>query len=193
MRADAKRNYDRIVEVARVVFREQGYDASLDEVARRAGVGPGTLYRHFPHRDALLDAIMQSWVERVGQAVDKTLAHEGPPRDLLLAWFEEYVQLISVHKGGPAKITSAMGDPESPIHTKCQVLRRAHDRVIDRLREQDALRDDVDTLQVVRLVGGVASVADASELDAAAVRPLLEVVADGLVRDGVGYNRSRGA
>ena len=64
MRADAKRNYDRIVEVAREVFREQGYDASLDEVAKRAGVGPGTLYRHFPTRDALLDAIMQSWVDR---------------------------------------------------------------------------------------------------------------------------------
>ena len=85
MRADAKRNYDRIVEVAREVFREQGYDASLDEVAKRAGVGPGTLYRHFPNRDALLDAIMQSWVDRVDEAAEKALAHEGSPRDLLLA------------------------------------------------------------------------------------------------------------
>ena len=115
MRADANRNYDRIVEVAREVFREQGYDASLDEVAKRAGVGPGTLYRHFPNRDALLDAIMQSWVDSVDEAVEKTLAFEGPPRDLLLAWFQEYVRLISLHKGGPAKITSAMGDPDSPI------------------------------------------------------------------------------
>jgi AcrR family transcriptional regulator len=182
MRADAKRNYDRIVEVAREVFREQGYDASLDEVARRAGVGPGTLYRHFPTRDALLDAIMASWVERVNTAVEKTLAFEGPPRDLLLQWFEEYVALISLHKGGPAKITSAMGDPDSPILTKCQVLRGAHDKVIDRLRDEGALRDDVETLQVIRLVGGVATVADQSELSPASVRPLLEVVADGLVR-----------
>jgi AcrR family transcriptional regulator len=182
MRADAKRNYDRIVEVAREVFREQGYDASLDEVAKRAGVGPGTLYRHFPKRDDLLDAIMQSWVERVDDAAEKALTHEGSPRDLLVAWFEEYVKLISLHKGGPAKITSAMGDPDSPILTKCQVLRGAHDRVIAALREQDALRDDVETLQVIRLVGGVATVADQSELDEAAVLPLLEVVADGLVR-----------
>ena len=182
MRADAKRNYDRIVEVARVVFREQGYDASLDEVAKRAGVGPGTLYRHFPNRDALLDAIMQSWVDRVDEAVEKTLAFEGSSRDLLLRWFEEYVALISLHKGGPAKITSAMGDPDSPIHTKCQVLHRAHERVIGALQEQDSLREDVETLQVIRLVGGVATVADQSELDPAAVRPLLEVVADGLVR-----------
>ena len=182
MRADAQRNYDRIVEVAREVFSEQGYDASLDEIAKRAGVGPGTLYRHFPNRDALLDAILQSWVTRVDEAAEKALAHEGTPRDLLVAWFEEYVRLISLHKGGPAKITSAMGDPDSPILTKCQVLASANDRVVERLREDGALRDGVETLQVCRLVGGVATVADQSDLDEAAVRPLLEVVADGLVR-----------
>ena len=182
MRADAKRNYDRIVEVAREVFREQGYDASLDEVAKRAGVGPGTLYRHFPNRDALLDAIMQSWVDRVDEAAEKALTHEGSSRDLLLAWFEEYVRLISLHKGGPAKITSAMGDPDSPILTKCQVLSGASDRVVARLREEGALKEDVDSLQLCRLVGGVATVADQADLDEAAVRPLLEVVADGVVR-----------
>ncbi|HET6938306.1 MAG TPA: helix-turn-helix domain-containing protein [Nocardioides sp.] len=182
MRADAKRNYERIVEVAREVFREQGYDASLDEVARRAGVGPGTLYRHFPNRDALLDAIMQSWVDRVDEAAEKALTHEGSPRELLLAWFEEYVRLISLHKGGPAKITSAMGDPDSPILTKCQVLTRASDRVVQRLRAEGVLKDGVESLQLCRLVGGVATVADQSDLDEAAVRPLLEVVADGLVR-----------
>ena len=64
---------------------------------------------------------------------------------LLLDWFEEYVALISLHKGGPAKITSAMGDPDSPILTKCQVLTAASDRVIDRLRDDGALRDDVET------------------------------------------------
>jgi AcrR family transcriptional regulator len=182
MRADAKRNYDRIVEVAREVFREQGYDASLDEIAKRAAVGPGTLYRHFPTRDALLDAIMQSWVLRVTQATEKALAHEGSPRDLLLAWFEDYVRLISVHKGGPAKITSAMGDPDSPIRTKCQVLADANAKVVERLQGEDALREGVETLQVCRLIGGVATVADQSDLDEAAVRPMLEVVADGLVK-----------
>jgi hypothetical protein len=74
-----------------------------------------------------------------------------------------------------------MGDPNSPILTKCQVLRGAHDRVIAALHERGALREDVETLQVIRLVGGVATVADQSELDEAAVLPLLEVVADGLV------------
>ncbi len=182
MRADARRNYDRIVEVARVVFREQGYDASLDEVARRAGVGPGTLYRHFPKRENLIDAIMQVWVDSVEQAAEKALASEGTPRDLLMTWFVEYVRLISLHKGGPAKITSAMDDPASPIQTKCQVLRTAGDRVVQRLRAEEALRDDVDTLQISRLVGGVATIADQADLGDDAVRPMLEVIADGLLR-----------
>ena len=182
MRADAQRNRERLIEAAREVFREQGYDASLDEVAKRAGVGAGTLYRHFPSRDVLMDAILQSWVDRVNDAVDKVLVHEGAPRDLLLSWFETYVGLISMHKGGPAKITSAMGDETSPIVTKCQTLKAATQRVVDRLEEEHALRDDVDSLQISRLVGGVATIADQADLGDDAVRPMLEVIADGLLR-----------
>lgn len=182
MRADARRNYDRIVEVAREVFREQGYDASLDEVARRAGVGPGTLYRHFPKRENLLDAMMQSWMDRVDEAAEKALATEGSPRDLLLAWLSSYVQLISMHKGGPAKLTSAIGDEGSPIASKCRTLTAATDRVVSRLEETDALRDGVDAVAICRLVGGVAVVADQGDLDPATVSPLLEVVADGMLR-----------
>jgi len=181
MRADAQRNRDRIVEVAREVFGAQGYGASLDLVAKRAGVGAGTLYRHFPSRENLIDAIMQSWVDRVDEAADKTLAQEGGPRELLLAWLSAYVSLISLHKGGPAKITSALDDEGSPIRHKCQVLTAATDRVADRLRADGALREDTDTVSICRLVGGVASVADQGDLDAAAVRPLLEVLADGLL------------
>lgn len=182
MRADAQRNRDRIVEVAREVFREHGYDASLDEIAKRAGVGAGTLYRHFPTRDALLDAIMQSWVDRVNEATEKVLAFEGPDRELLVNWFETYASLISLHKGGPAKITSAMGNPDSPIVTKCQVLTAASQRVIDRLEADGALRADVDAVQVCQLVGGVATVADNADQPISKVRPLLEVVADGMLR-----------
>ena len=75
-----------------------------------------------------------------------------------------------------------MGNPDSPIMTKCQVLTEANGRVIERLRADGALRDDVDTIQVCRLVGGIATVADQSDLDADAVRPMLAVVADGLLR-----------
>src|SRR5262249_10883381 len=175
------RNRERLIEAASEVFREQGYDASLDEVAKRAGVGAGTLYRHFPSRDLLMDAIMQSWVDRVNDAADKVLVHEGDPRDLLLSWFETYVELISLHKGGPAKITSAMGDEKPPIATKCQPLPAAPQRVVDGLEAEHALRAHTEAVQMTRLVGGVASVADNAGLDRAAVRPLLEVIADGML------------
>lgn len=182
MRADAQRNYDRIVEVAREVFREQGYDASLDEVAKRAGVGPGTLYRHFPKRENLLDAMMKSWMDRVDEAAEKALATEGSPRDLLVRWLRAYVELISLHKGGPAKITSALGDDTSPIQSKCRTLTTATDKVVDRLSEAGALRPGVDAVTMCRLVGGVAVVADQANLDQSAVHPLLDVVADGMLR-----------
>jgi AcrR family transcriptional regulator len=182
VRADARRNRERIVEVAREVFRESGYDASLDEIAKRAGVGPGTLYRHFPTRDSLLDAVMQVWVDRVTETTDKALTYEGPAREFLVAWFEAYVALISLHKGGPAKITSAMGVESSPIATKTRVLLGQTQRVVDHLRAQGALRDDVDALQMCRLAGGVAVVADQGELDPHAVRSMLGVLADGLLR-----------
>src|SRR6266542_2685761 len=101
MRADAKRNYDRIVATAKELFSAHGADVPLDDIAKAANVGAGTLYRHFPTREKLVDAVMQAWVERVNDAVGKVLAEGGTSRELLLRWFEQYVELISVHKGGP--------------------------------------------------------------------------------------------
>jgi AcrR family transcriptional regulator len=180
VRADAARNRAKIVDAAREVFREQGYDASLDEVAKRAGVGPGTLYRHFPTRDNLVDAVMQAWVDRVNSAVETVLTGGGDAREMLLRWLETYVGLITVHKGGAARITGALDDETSPIQTKCQVLRGATQQVIDKLGGD--LRPDVDSLQMARLAGGVATVADSGDLPAPAVRPMLAVIADGLLR-----------
>jgi AcrR family transcriptional regulator len=173
------RNRDKIVEAAREAFRSRGYDAPLDDIAKAAGVGPGTLYRHFPTRESLVDAVMQAWVDRVNDAVGKTLAEGGTARDLLLRWCRQYVELISLHKGGPAKITRAMEDDASPIRTKCQTLRTANAQIIAELGDQ--LRPGVDSLQFARLVGGIATVVDQGDLPAASVEPMLEVVVDGLL------------
>ena len=180
MRADAARNRAKIVDAAREVFREKGYDAPLDDVAKKAGVGPGTLYRHFPTRDNLVDAVMQAWVDRVNGSVEDVLTGGGDAREMLLRWLETYVGLITVHKGGAARITGALDDDTSPIQTKCQVLRGANQQVIDKLAGE--LRPDVDSLQMARLAGGIATVADNGDLPAPAVRPMLAVIADGLLR-----------
>ncbi len=120
MRADAARNRERIIEAARATFREKGYDAPLDEIARRAEVGPGTLYRHFPTREALHDAVMQAWVDNVTTATDKVLASEAEGRELLMEWLTTYVRLISYNKGTPAKLTAAIDDETSPLLHKCR-------------------------------------------------------------------------
>src|SRR4026207_228621 len=104
MRADAKRNCDRIVEVGREVFREQGYDASLDEIAKRAGVGPGTLYRHFPTRDALIDAVMRDWSDRITADGEEIALSDLPARDALATWFSKFVENVGIYHGAAAKV-----------------------------------------------------------------------------------------
>lgn len=182
MRSDAQKNYDRIIATAVEVFTEKGMDAPLDEIATRAEVGPGTLYRHFPTREDLIDAVIKSWVAQIETAADDAVASEDPAREVLLRWFSTYVSRISRNKGGPSKFTSAMGNPQSPIFSKCEVLRQANERVLDRFLTQGVIRSDVDALEVCRIIGGVAVVADQAALDENATISMLGVVIDGLLR-----------
>jgi AcrR family transcriptional regulator len=181
MRADARRNYDKILATARIVFTERGTDCSLDEIAKRAGVGPGTLYRHFPNREALVDALMKDWTDRVAADADAAIATGLPAREMLFGWFEHFVDHITLHRGAASKICAAMDDPASPMYRKCRVMGEANRRVIEHLDRRGELRPGVDPANVMRLVSGVASVADTShaELD---VHPMLAVVIDGIVR-----------
>jgi AcrR family transcriptional regulator len=181
MRADARRNYDKILATARIVFTERGTDASLDEIAKRAGVGPGTLYRHFPTREALVDALMQDWTDRVASDAEAAIASGAPAPAMLLDWFEHFIDHITLHRGAATKICAAMDDPASPMYRKCRVMGEANRRVIEHLDERGELRPGVDAANVMRLVSGVASVADTSRAEIE-VRPMLEVVVDGIVR-----------
>ncbi len=183
MRADAQRNYDKIVAAAAEVFTERGMDAPLDEIATRAEVGPGTLYRHFATREDLIDAVVKSWMAQIDAAANEAVESDLPTREVLQKWFSTYVARISRNRGGPSKFATAMGKPESPIFSKCEVLRLANERVLTRLRDKGAIRSDVDALEVCRIVGGVAVVADQAELDAADVSSMLGIVIEGLLQD----------
>jgi AcrR family transcriptional regulator len=183
MRADARRNYEKIVAAAREVFAERGAEGSLDEIAKRAGVGPGTLYRHFPSREDLIDALMRDWSARV-VADSEAAATDGlPARETLDKWFEAFVRHITLHRGAAAKITAAMDDPSSPIYGKCQVIASANERVLDYVRDTGQLRRGVESRDVVRLVSGVASVADAGGMGSDAVDSMLGIVIDGILAD----------
>jgi len=183
MRADARRNYEKILMTAREVFAERGSEGSLDEIAKRAGVGAGTLYRHFPTRDDLIGALMRDWTERVvadsRAAVDAGL----PARETLTRWFDALVAHLTLHRGAAAKLSAAMDDPSSPIFHKCQLLAEANDHVVTHLAAAGQLRAGVEARQLLRLVGGVATVADASGISGDEVSAMLGIVIDGVVVD----------
>ncbi len=184
MRADAQRSYDQIVVAAEAVFSEQGTEASLNEVAKRAHVGAGTLYRHFPNRDALLDVLMTGWTDRIQAAADHAVASGREPHHLLADWFTAVVDQISVHRGGPQRITAALGTTGSLTAEKAHGLVAANDTVLEHLRRSGQLREGVDSVQVCRLIGGVAASADQAHLDPNTTRELLDIIINGLTVGG---------
>jgi AcrR family transcriptional regulator len=182
LRADAKRNRDKLIEAARSVFRERGSDASLDEIAKRAGVGAGTLYRHFPTRDDLIDAMMRDWGERISSDAESVIAAGDSPRATLTEWFSRFVDNVGIYQGAAAKVMSAMDDPSSPIYRKCQVLADANRSVLESDPVRAGVRDGVDARQVMRLVSGVSVAVDQSGLTADEARPMLQIILDGVLR-----------
>jgi AcrR family transcriptional regulator len=186
LRADAQRNYDKLVETAREVFAERGTEGSLDQIAKRAGVGPGTLYRHFPTREDLIGALMRDWSARVVADSEAAIGAGLPARETLQRWFLALVEHLTLHRGAAVTLTAAMDDPGSPIHGKCQALAAANRHVLDHLAEDGALRKGVEARQVMRLVSGVATIADAAGIPPDEVESLLGIVIDGIVADPAG-------
>ncbi|MBK6219168.1 TetR/AcrR family transcriptional regulator, partial [Klebsiella pneumoniae] len=131
MRADARKNYDLLIEVARDVFVEQGAEASLRDIARRAGVGMGTLYRHFPNRDSLLEAVLRSRFAALTARAESLLL-AADPAAALLEWLAESVAFTHQHRGIIAPLMSAIDDPESALHSACVALRAAGTSLLTR-------------------------------------------------------------
>jgi AcrR family transcriptional regulator len=181
MRADARRNYDKIIEAARQAFRERGADCSLDEIAKRAGVGPGTLYRHFPTRTDLIDAVMRDWSDRVQADAQAVIDADRPARETLTDWFSRFLDNVGIYQGAAAKVMSAMDDPSSPIYRKCQVLGDANRRVLESDRVRPQVRAGVDPSQVMRLVSGISISVDQAGLDPDQAEPMLRIVLDGVL------------
>lgn len=184
MRADARRNRERIVETARRHFFAHGRDVPLDDIARAAGVGPGTLYRHFPTRDALVDACMGAWEEDVAQAVETALASGTDPRTVLPRWVGDYVRVISYFPGSAESLTAAIGDEASIYAPKCLSMVQAWATVLSHLGAEDGQPERLDPVTAARAGGAMAAIIDAARLDEAAARPLLSLLVRGLLESG---------
>ena len=109
-RADAQRNRERLIEAAKAAFADAGADVALEEIARRAGVGIGTLYRHFPTRDAVIEAVYRREVEQLGAAAQRLLADE-PPGQALRDWMRVFVDYIATKKVIAAALAGLSSSP----------------------------------------------------------------------------------
>jgi AcrR family transcriptional regulator len=176
LRADAQRNYDRLIEVARQTFTELGGDTPLEEVARRAGVGIGTLYRHFPNRLDLLESIYREDVDRLS-AMARTVTAELEPWDAVVAWLEEFSMYAATKRVLLTEIVEVAGrDAEVLTHSR-KVITEAADLVIGGAQRAGVVRKDIEFSDVTRLVGGCTMMPGA---DAAQQKRMLRLVLDGL-------------
>ena len=182
-RADAQRNRDRILEVARVVVREQGTQASLRDVARRAEVGLGTLYRHFPTRDALLETLMRRRFEHL-TARAAALAGRDDAAAALTAWLTEFAYGAGVYRDLPGSIMATIADPGSPLHAPCEAMRLGAGRLLAAAQRAGAIRADVTATELFALATAIAWTAEqAPELSDRRER-LLQLITEGLRAPG---------
>ncbi|GAB2469344.1 TetR/AcrR family transcriptional regulator [Xylanimonas ulmi] len=143
MRVDARRNRDNLVAVARTVMAEEGLDASLRDVARRAGVGIATLYRHFPTRDALVQAVLSDRLNALADAADESLAAPSPG-EALAGWLHRFAAGSGAFHGLPGSVLAALHDSRSELHGSCVAMNESASRLLQRAQEAGEVRPDVD-------------------------------------------------
>ena len=176
-RADAQRNRDRVLEVAREAFTRLGADASLDDVAKQAGVGAGTLYRHFPTRDELLKAVYRSEVEKLASAEQK-FAETMPPMEALRAWMLLFVDYIAKKKIIAPALNNLVGGPTKVFEASHDQLWEAIRALVKRAIKSGDIRKDLDPVDLLRALIGVANVATSPDWQQSA-RRLVDILITG--------------
>jgi AcrR family transcriptional regulator len=177
-RADAQRNVERLIATAREAFDAHGPGASLDDIARAAGVGAGTLYRHFPSRLALLEAVYRDSVERLC-ADGERLAETEPPARALLDWLVGFVSIVSQKRGLATALTEE--GRTSEVFAQCHVMIRATGgKLLDRAKAAGAIRDDVDLGDILKMASAFAHAGETSPEGPALAERLLVLAVDGL-------------
>ena len=176
-RTDAQRNRERILEVAKDAFTRSGASASLDDMAKEAGVGAGTLYRHFPTRDALIEAVYRTEVERVAGA-EKQFSANLPPIEALRAWMLLFVDYIATKQIiGPA-LNSLVGGPSKLYEGSRSQIKGAIDSLVKRAIKSGDIRRDLEPFDLLRALIGVSHVASGPDWQRSA-RRLVDILITG--------------
>jgi AcrR family transcriptional regulator len=173
-RADARRNYDQLIAAAREAFTERDRSASLEDIARRAGVGIGTLYRNFPTRGDLIEAVYVEEVETLCRSADDM--RDAEPWEALVGWLRRFVAYVATKQALAEELFAANRDAE--VFKSCRVaFYGAGEPLLKRAQDAGAVRPDVTIDEVVKMVGGIAKIQAA---DAAGIDRILSVALDGL-------------
>lgn len=176
-RIDALQNRERILEVAKEAFTRSGADASLDDIAREAGVGAGTLYRHFPTRDALIEAVYRTEVEKLA-AAEKKFSESLPPIEALRAWMLLFVDYIATkHIIAPA-LNTLVGGPSKLYEGSRGQIQEAIDSLVKRAIKSGAIRKDLEPFDLLRALIGVSNVASSPDWQQSA-RRLVDILISG--------------
>ena len=154
LRADAQRNRERILEVARLAFTRDGAEATLDDIARQAGIGPGTLYRHFPHRDALIEAVYRSEVEKLA-AAGRRFAASMPPLEALRAWMLLFVDHVAGKKLILPAMETVVGGSMRLIEGTRGLVQGAFLDLVQRAIRSGDLRSNTEPNDFIRALVGV--------------------------------------
>jgi AcrR family transcriptional regulator len=155
MRADARKNYDHLLAAAHEVVIEHGVDSSMREIARRANVGLATLFRHFPTREALFEALLRTNLEAQTQKAGE-LETSNPPDEALVSWFREGVAFTHSYSGVVALMASAHADPDSSLYATCAAVHSAGARLLLRAQAEGTARADMDGDDLFALMSGLA-------------------------------------
>jgi AcrR family transcriptional regulator len=168
-RADAQRNRERILEVAKEAFTRSGAHTSLDDIASEAGVGPGTLYRHFPTREELLQAVYRSEMEKLA-AAERKFAQSMPPIEALRAWLLLFVDAIETKLIIAPVLNTLIGDPKKVFAASYAQTHEAIRALVKRAIKSGDLRKDLDPMDLLYALVGVANVATSPDWQQTAKR-----------------------
>jgi AcrR family transcriptional regulator len=159
MRADAKKNHSHLLSVARDVVTEHGADASMRDIARRAGVGLATLFRHFPTREALFDELMRANLDALTQKA-AALEASSPPDEALVSWFRDGVAFVHSYSGVVALMANAHEDPDSALYASCSAMHEAGARLLLRAQAEGTARADMDGADLFALMSALSWLVD---------------------------------
>jgi AcrR family transcriptional regulator len=176
-RADARRNRERILEVAKLAFTRSGANTSLDDIASEAGVGPGTLYRHFPNREELLQAVYRSEMEKLA-AAERKFAQSMPPIEALRAWLLLFVDAIETKQIIAPVLNTLIGDPKKVFAASHDQIHEALSALVKRAIKSGGIRKDTDPMDLLRALVGVAHVATSPDWQQSAKR-LVDILITG--------------